>query len=388
MYIYYPKTIRRELAALNNNIHISNDNSTYVYNLNNIDALYATWISLFPNIKPYYAIKCNPNKNIIKRLAACGANFDCASAAEIERVISVDIPYDRILYANPCKKLSEIKYALGVGVNTTTFDSICELDKLASVGSCAMNIILRIYANDPTAQCVLSNKFGALENEWDAILTHVKSYPLLNLMGISFHIGSGACNPDAFTEAIKQSRKLYDKATITYGFNINIIDIGGGFTASNIDKMAAAINTAVKSYFSSTNVQIIAEPGRYFAETTADLYTPVIGVRVRDTKIDYTLTDSLYGSFNCVLYDHIELIPIHVKNKHGNGEIDKGSTSMYISTLWGPTCDGFDKICDDILLPKLQYGDYLLWKHMGAYTIAGACDFNGVQFTKPKEIYI
>jgi diaminopimelate decarboxylase len=43
----------------------------------------------------------------------------------------------------------------------------------------------------------------------------------MNIIGISFHVGSGACNPDAFMDAITQTRELYDSDRIWlyYGFS-------------------------------------------------------------------------------------------------------------------------------------------------------------------------
>lgn len=35
-------------------------------------------------VTPFYAVKCCPEPSIIATLAACGAGFDCASAAEIQ----------------------------------------------------------------------------------------------------------------------------------------------------------------------------------------------------------------------------------------------------------------------------------------------------------------
>jgi hypothetical protein len=32
--------------------------------------------------------------------------------------------------------------------------------------------------------------------------------------------------------------------------------------------------------------------------------------------------------------------------------------------------------------------DWIEWKNMGAYTIAGACNFNGIALTQPKKLYV
>ena len=55
------------------------------------------------------------------------------------------------------------------------------------------------------------------------------------------------------------------------------------------------------------------------------------------------------------------------------------------SSIWGPTCDGLDKINDSCLLPELNIGDWLYYEDMGAYTISAHSAFNG--FSKPVVHY-
>jgi ornithine decarboxylase len=49
---------------------------------------------------------------------------------------------------------------------------------------------------------------------------------------------------------------------------------------------------------------------------------------------------------------------------------------IYPSVLAGPTCDSIDVISDKLELPKLDLGDLILGREMGAYTSASATDFN------------
>jgi ornithine decarboxylase len=359
---------------------LDEEDTIYLYDISKLKNLYTNWIQHLSYITPYYAVKCNPDIEILKCLSECGANFDCASPSEIRAVLELGVSPDRIIYANPCKRLQDIRYAYDNGVTITTFDNLCELEKLYHTTP-NMNLILRIYANDPTARCVLSNKFGAFRNEWEILLQRARELEM-NIIGISFHIGSGACNPEAFRDAISQVHTLYTIGKELYGYEMNIIDIGGGFSYDNIPAMSKSIHYAIEKYFPKEDypqLTYMAEPGRYFAETIAILFTKIIGIRERDDTIDYWITDSLYGSFNCILYDHIHLHPHPLKHTQ-NLEMK--------SVLWGPTCDGFDKIGDTHILPKMSCGDWIEWKNMGAYTIAGATDFNGILLTQPKKLYI
>lgn len=337
---------------------------------------YNLWIDYLPYIKPYYAVKCNPDQEIIYTLASLGCGFDCASSSEIDAAILATNP-ENIIFANPCKTSSYIEHAKICNVSVATFDTICELEKIHKIYP-EMKLILRIYACDSDAQCILSDKYGAIQEEWKPILQRASELSM-NVIGISFHIGSGASNPRAFTTAIANSRKLYDIGK-TYGFNMNLIDIGGGFSQKNFAAMSKSINEAILKYFpGDLNFSFIAEPGRFFAENVATLLTKIINVRERKGVREYWLSDGLYGSFNCILYDHISLNPT-VLNKTQIKEKTK-------AVLWGPTCDGFDKIVENIELPIADIDDWLIWNNMGAYTIAGACNFNGINGAEPDKIY-
>jgi ornithine decarboxylase len=65
-----------------------------------------------------------------------------------------------------------------------------------------------------------------------------------------------------------------------------------------------------------------------------------------------------------------------------------GPAPVFTSTLWGPTCDSADCVYKDVSLPLLRNGDWLAFPNAGAYTVAGACDFNGIGMTTPRMFYV
>lgn len=65
-----------------------------------------------------------------------------------------------------------------------------------------------------------------------------------------------------------------------------------------------------------------------------------------------------------------------------------GAAPVFTSTLWGPTCDSADCVYKDVPLPLLRNGDWLCFPNAGAYTVAGACDFNGIGMTTPRLFYV
>ena len=64
-------------------------------------------------------------------------------------------------------------------------------------------------------------------------------------------------------------------------------------------------------------------------------------------------------------------------------EADTASgASSRTTTIFGPTCDSLDIVFNRVSdVPDLLVGDWLLFPACGAYTAAGATDFNGIGAT-------
>lgn len=102
----------------------------FVLDIGRVISLMHRWARAFPSIRPYYAVKCNPNPTLVSVLATLGANFDCATKSEIDLVLSLGVSPNRIVFANPCKPKSHILYSKSVGVNLATYDSVYEVEKI------------------------------------------------------------------------------------------------------------------------------------------------------------------------------------------------------------------------------------------------------------------
>jgi ornithine decarboxylase len=66
----------------------------------------------------------------------------------------------------------------------------------------------------------------------------------------------------------------------------------------------------------------------------------------------------------------------------------KGPDTLCTASLFGPTCDGADVICRDVIMPDLALGDFVAFPKLGAYSWAGACNFNGFEAIGVSFIYV
>ena len=81
-------------------------------------------------------------------------------ATQMEFVLGLGVPPERIILANCCKRPKDIRAAAASKVDLTTFDTVSELQKLAALHP-RTAAVLRIRADDPGARCPLGNKYGA-----------------------------------------------------------------------------------------------------------------------------------------------------------------------------------------------------------------------------------
>nr|QXT59670.1 ornithine decarboxylase 1 [Recilia dorsalis] len=347
------------------------ENAFYILDVGDIVHKHSEWKMKMPRVQPFYAVKCNDSQLVLATLAALGTGFDCASKTEIAKVMDLGVDGSRIIFANPAKMASHIRYAAAQGVDTMTFDNECELYKVKQLHPNA-RMVLRIRCDATVAQCQLGMKFGCEPLTEAPRLLKLAAALGLTVVGISFHVGSGCQDPPVFRRAISAARDLFDLGA-QLGFNMALLDIGGGYPGnrgSNIDKIAEVVNAALDDYFpESLGVQVIAEPGRFYVASAYTLATLVHSKR--DTM--YYINDGVYGSFNCILYDHAIVKPVPLENKGGK---------PVVSSVWGPTCDGLDQVVESVLLPPLDIGDWLVFEDMGAYTLPVASTFNG--FPVPK----
>ncbi|XP_030368977.1 ornithine decarboxylase 1 [Scaptodrosophila lebanonensis] len=358
------------------------DEALNICDLSGIERKYQLWQSLLPRITPYYAVKCNDDPLVVKTLANLGVGFDCASKNEIKQVLSMAVDPERIIFANPCKPVSHLEYAQQQGITTGTVDNEFEIYKLFKHYP-SSNLVVRFRSEAKAAQCPLGDKFGS--EDVSTLMLLAKSLDL-NVTGTSFHVGSGCSDFPAYERAIKTAKNIFKFGELL-GYDMDLLDIGGGFSGDNDDnfkEIATIVDQAVQKHFPEESIKIISEPGRFFVSAAYTLVCKIHAkreVRNKDGKLDtimYYLNDGVYGSFNCILYDHQVVTAQHYLD-------DDTDLPMFKTLIWGPTCDALDKISEELYLPNLNRGDLLGFPNMGAYTVPVASPFNG--FLQPKTLY-
>lgn len=353
---------------------------------------------------------------MLQLMAALGINFDCASKAEVDLALAVVNNPSRIIYAQPCKTESFLRHASALGVKQMTFDNAAELYKIKRISPDA-ELFLRIIADDSSSTCRLSMKFGASVSATRPLLELAARLDL-RMVGVSFHVGSGAADPNAFVKSIEDARRVFDMAA-ELGMPLSTLDIGGGFCDETFELFAGAVADALDTHF-PPSVNVIAEPGRYYVTTAFTIAANVIARRdlavesaeaaslssegitslpspspsasstdltSSDEAFMLYLNDGIYGNFSNIPFDHQHPVP-RILSQGGLPAPDNdgfGAGAPVAYSVWGPTCDGIDLVCRRVeLRGGVGVGDWLYFENMGAYTLCSRTTFNG--FTNQHRI--
>ena len=290
----------------------------FVIDHDEVRSNYATFKKYLPRVQAYYAVKANPDVDLVKTLLDAGASFDVSSIAEFRAVYENikampeqeqhDWIRENIIYANPIKA-HETLMELDRYKPLVTFDNRDEIQKIKEYAPNA-ELVLRLRVSNAGAMVELSSKFGAdPEEAVDMIFEADKAG--LTVAGLSFHVGSQTTNFENYVQAIDLAALIFRQVR-ERGYNkMNLLDIGGGFPApydasvQPFSELAKRINAELDRLL-PPEVKIIAEPGRFIVATACTAVAKIIGKAVRHGKLCYYIDDGVYHSFSGIIFDHCQ----------------------------------------------------------------------------------
>lgn len=338
-----------------------------------IQASLSLWKGQLPAVQPFYAVKCNPEPQLLNTLYDSGVNFDCASERELLEIqkLARGTLASRVLYANPCKSERDLAAARELGAPTTVVDSVEELEKLNRYEGGAL---VRIAVDDASSAMPFSTKFGCRLEDVPLIAAAARGAGV-PLRGLSFHVGSGCSEGDAYLKAIRRAYAGLLELRRAGHTDARVLDIGGGYLSAETDfRRKALYIRGAMAEVEDKEVQWVAEPGRFFAADSFDFFVKVIGKKPAGQSggWKYTVDDSLYGQFSGILFDYSTPSWVRVRMSE-----EKVSRKRAPGVLFGRTCDSVDVIARAESMEELEVGDWLWFPSMGAYSRATASEFNG-----------
>ena len=327
----------------------------------------------FPG-KILYAVKTNPNQEIIKTLIRSGIEqFDVASVEEIKAVREFS-QSAKCSFMHTVKSRESIRDAyFKYGVKTFALDTKDELIKIieSTSGAKDLELFVRVAVSNEHAEIDLSKKFGALSTEAAGLLRLVKQYS--SKIGLSFHVGSQCMHPISYAKGITEIGNIINKTKIVPDF----INVGGGFPTIYPDLIPQSLSSyfeEIKKNLENLKLnslpEIICEPGRALV---AESGSTIVRVNLRKKQKLY-INDGTYGTLFDAGTPNI-VYPSKMIKDSSNKIISKKLTAF---DFYGPTCDSMDYMKGPFLLPNnVKENDYIELGQLGAYGLTFRTEFNG-----------
>jgi diaminopimelate decarboxylase/aspartate kinase len=346
--------------------------SAYVYDLEQVESAARALAGLKSIARALYALKANPHPEILRRIAASGAGFDCVSLPEIERVMQAvpGISPERILFTPNFAPRTEYEQALKLGVHVT-IDNLFVLQHWLDAFK-GKSVFLRIdtgigrghHHHVKTAGA--ESKFGIPVEELDEVARLAKAGGV-KIVGLHAHAGSGVFDVNNWTQVgsvlVGLTKRFPDAKVIDVGGGLGVPDRieGRELDLLRLDEALAKVKAAIPG------VDLWLEPGRYFVANAGVLLARVTQTKVKSgiryvgvaTGMNSLIRPALYGAH----HDIVNLTRY-------------GEAANLASNVVGPICESSDFLGHDRLLPECMSGDVLLIATAGAYGRAMSSSYN------------
>ncbi len=352
------------------------DQPTLVFDLD--DAL-ETFGRLSAALAPahiHYAVKANPEPQLVRRLVAAGCKFDAASRNEVALCLDAGARAEDVSFGNPVKKAGDIAWAHERGIDLFAADAPEELDKIAANAPGA-RVYLRLLVEHSEADWPLSRKFGAPAEELPGLMRRAAALGL-RPCGISFHVGSQTRRAGMWRPVLEEAAGVWHAARAE-GFDMEVLNIGGGFPAFYGEEIEGTpaygrgVTDLVEEFFGAVPY-LMCEPGRGLVAQSGVIAAEVLLVaRKRPSDIARWVYLDI-GKFSGLAETMDEAIRYQLVTTADGGETGP-------CVLAGPSCDSADVLYEKrpVQLPlALTAGDRVRILCTGAYTTTYASvGFNG-----------
>ena len=227
-----------------------------------------------------------------------------------------------------------------------------------------MHRILIELSNGPSADC-LSSRTGTSPGEAMLILAEARKLEL-NVVGIALGLANLGQEEElpAVVESLQKVRDLVENAEVE-GHVLSELHLGRLCLGGNVPSLMyiKGVHSALASV---ADMLLQADATHWLVAPTVTLAAKVIAVRTpRDVSLptQYYINDGVFGAFSNVLAGESVAAPMPL----GGGRNRRGfSCRLLEAEILGPSGDELDKVAEEVLLPKMQLGDWLLFPCLGA----------------------
>ena len=337
--------------------------------------------SRYPDVEFGWSYKTNYLDAICQVYHKLGSIAEVVSEFEYQKARANGIDGKDIIFNGPYKTKEALKVAVQEGAKIH-IDHLYEINDLEEIAEeLNINIPVAIRCNMNTGVYPQWSRFGFnIDNgeAYDAI-KRIYEGKKLYMTGLHSHIGTFMLTASAYGMETKKLIDLKNKIEEDFGYDIEYIDIGGGFASKNrlkgvyqapevivpsADEYAEAITNAIFENNKGKLPKLYLETGRALIDEAGYLLTSVFAdKRMPDGKKSYIVDAGVNLLYTATWYNFDIALD---KRYDGINEP---------SMINGPLCMNIDIISENIMLPPLQRGSVLSIWPVGAYNYTQSMQF-------------
>lgn len=353
----------------------------YVYDMDFIAQRYQALSKALHGVRLFYAVKANPNFEVLHKLKSLGAGADVVSLGEIKRALESGFSVQDIVYSGVGKTRHEISEALRLGIYQINVESLPELERIGSIAkslnkkasvALRLNPDIDIKTHPYIATGLKDNKFGMELSLIPALTQCLKSFSeSLELVGVSLHLGSQMLEFSGYQEALNRLKAVYVGLQKEFS-TLKRFDFGGGlgifYDRLDLELEQSLLNDYAKitlETLGDLNCELQSEPGRWLVGHAGVLVAEVQYVKETSAKKFVILDAGMNHLIRPTLYEAEHLILPLVKK----------TESIKVDVV-GPICESSDFFAKDRTMSAVRQGDFVAIMDAGAYGYSMASVYN------------
>ncbi|MDO5658467.1 MAG: alanine racemase [Paracoccus sp. (in: a-proteobacteria)] len=359
----------------------------YVYASDLLAGRAARLVACFDGLfTPSYAIKSNPNLEVLRIVMSQLNHIDASSAFEVERALAIGLAPEQISWSGPGKREAELRRLAGRGINIVV-ESLDEVEMLASV--CAaqgvrQDVLLRINPDHVPKGFGASmsgkpSQFGIDEPQLPDAIRAIEAQDALRLTGFHAYTGSMCLSPEPIAENVANLCAIFARAADLASNPPEKLIFGAGFGISlhegqeplDIDRVRELVAPHIDALAGNPRLagaERLLEIGRWISGPSGALVARVLSAKT-SRGLPIAVCDA---GFNNHLAACGMMGSVFQKNYPFRVLRHQGDDAPVDQMLAGPLCTSIDQLARKIALPLLAKGDVLAVLMSGAYGLTAS----------------
>jgi diaminopimelate decarboxylase len=332
-------------------------------------------------VEVFYAVKANPNLELLRAVRGVANGLDISSAGELEQASLAGFDMTVLSFAGPAKTTAELTASIEKGVGYISIESMRELVQCVDISKrlgIKSNVAVRVnpqFLNRSFGMKMGGRpvQFGVDEEELSGVLAAIlANTDNLSFQGIHVYAGSQCFDVAGVVEGVQDTFRIVREIETGVGLTCNTVNLGGGFGVSHSEKsreleisaLAAGLVPSLRAFRDSSKVErrIVFELGRFLTADAGVYVARVISSKESRGKTFFLVDGGLHhhlaaaGTFGAALRSNFIL-----------QNLSRPTAPKVRCNVAGPSCNPTDLLGVDVELPRPEQGDLIAVLKSGSY---------------------